>query len=262
MLFERMYNAINKNIFIYFKHPHQFGLPASEDKQKKQMDIQKGIFTFIKLLCENHHENLQNFVTLVSPPNGPSMDMTKLLVKYLEILIKSIKRIIDDCSGKIKPIATEMEIHYKRIKLFYSHSSAIIKALCETVQGPCVKNQNAISETNFFAIAKDILNINGVKNRTNRIDEQQEKEIISDFEICILKTDCAILLLSLMEQQDENSTIVAKMKQTIDDNDLLINIFQIYNAFKSQSDGNYTEELLFEVRILLIYIYKNYFLKK
>ncbi len=71
-----------------------------------------------------------------------------------------------------------------RMKMSYKHAVLSLITLIECVQGPCKKNQNEISYTNFFAIAENIMELQFLFD--DKIKEHQ-KELFSNYKISGLK---------------------------------------------------------------------------
>eukprot|EP00826_Nyctotherus_ovalis_P020084 TRINITY_DN16279_c0_g3_i1.p1 TRINITY_DN16279_c0_g3~~TRINITY_DN16279_c0_g3_i1.p1 ORF type:complete len:147 (-),score=51.09 TRINITY_DN16279_c0_g3_i1:35-475(-) len=120
-----------------------------------------------------------------------SYNMIDLIVRYLEILVYEIKSINDRNAKEINP--GELEIIKSKKDLCCFHSILAIKALIESVQGPCRRNQEAIGRSGFLTIANEVLNLGFVYKKTHR------EYYFSNYQICKLKSECTILLLSLLE---------------------------------------------------------------
>lgn len=126
----------------------------------------------------------------------------------------------------------------------YKHAVLAVIALIEFVQGPCIRNQNEISYTNFFTIAGNIM---GLKFLFDDSIKENQKGLFNNHKISKLKMLCSILLLSLMEQRPSTDSIVLNMRLCISEEIILYNLQFIYFAFCKDTDSNFTEDLLFVV---------------
>ena len=243
-LFERMHGAIGRNIFIYYRHFNRF---ATDSRKAipglgKRIDIQAEIMKFLKALCENHHSALQMYMA-DQKYSKSKYNMVAITAEYLNLLVKEINRMLDTSPGR-ENYEAEMAIRKTRMKMCYKHALLATRALSEFVQGPCTKNQDEISNTAFFGLAEDVLKLEFLfEDMLNR----HRAELINNYNISELKKECAILLLSLMEQKDSNDPLVSKMRLKITEKSLLSNIYYVYFAFMKQTDGSFTEDLLFPV---------------
>ena len=241
-LFDRMYTAINRNIFIYRWHSQMFGMSNKNEifQTIAKIDIQKEILMFIRAMCERHHEGLQEFM-LEQKHYKTQYNMIKLLVNYLETLVKEIKVINDREPNMI----TDEDLNRipARKDLCYQHSKLALKALTETIQGGNRKNQEAIVDSGLLVIASGIFELNFVY-------EDSKKEYVdcyfSNNQLCKIKNECAVLLLGLLEQRYENDQIVIKMRQFIKEDTLLLNLSFVYYTFTLETNGHYDAEYLFD----------------
>lgn len=241
-LFDRMFTAINRNIFIYRWHTKKF---AMTNKKKvfqsiAKIDIQREILLFIRALCNKHHEGLQDFM-LEQKHYRTCYDMIKLLVNYLETLVKEIKVINDRDPSKITPEDAE-KIPARR-DLCYEHSKLALKALTETIQGANKRNQEAIADSGFLVTANAIFELNFVFGDSR---ESYSSCYFSNHQLCRIKNECAVLLLSLLEQRYENDQIVVKMRQFVKEDALIFNISFVYYTFTLEVDRHYDAEFLFD----------------
>lgn len=243
-LFERMYAVISRNIFVYHNHPDKFALHFAQPSRKifGTIDSECEILKLLKLLCENHNENLQLYM------NGKKLSkknysMIDIIVKYLSVLVEEIKTLLENENARNQ---LSKETRVLRMRMSYKHAVQAMVALIEFVQGPCIKNQNEISYTNFFSIAQNIL---GLEFLFDNKGNEQQKELLSNYKISKLKMLCAVLLLSLMEQRSSTDSLVLKMRLSLSEEAIMYNLEFIYFAFIKDTDGNYTEDLLFVVRI-------------
>ena len=240
-LFERMHGMINRNIFIYYRHPKKFATDfgKADGKMFSSIDVQAEILKLLKSLCENHNANLQQYMVKQRYSRN-SYSMVTIIIEYLQVLVYEIKHNFDD---KPRQNMTH-DIQYKRISMSYKHAVLAILALTEFVQGPCKINQNEISETNFFSIADVVINLKFLFDDT--IQEHQ-RDLLRKDQVSQLKKVCAILLSSMMEQRENGDPVVIKMRQCISETGIIYNLQYVYFAFTKESDSNYTEELLFPV---------------
>jgi len=241
-LFERMCTAINRNVFIYRWHPQMFAMQKSGRAIQgiEAIDIQKEILVFIKSLCENHHKGLQEFMLEQKLYKNP-YNMIHLLVRYLDTLVREMKVINSRDPNEIRfPESVKIP---KRKNLCYHHSILALRALCECMQGPCKRNQEAIGDSDFLPIANEILTLSF--NFGAKCDNSNEC-FFSNYQLCKIKNECAILMLSLLEQRESDDQIIIKMRQSIKESTLLENLHYVYYAFKYEKDANYSEELLFK----------------
>ena len=243
-LFERMYAVISRNIFVYHNHPDKFALHFAEPSQKifGTIDSESEILTLLKLLCENHNEDLQLYM------NGKKLakkgySMVDIIVKYLNVLIEEIKSLLE---GEEYRNHLSREVRLLRMRMSYKHAILAMTALIEFVQGPCIKNQYEISYTNFFNIAQNIMSLKFLFDDTIK---EYQKELSNNYEISELKMLCAILLLSIIEQRPSTDSLTLKMRLSLSEESILYNIQFIYFAFMKDVDGSYTEDLLFVVRV-------------
>ncbi len=243
-LFERMYGIIDRNIFIYHRHFSRF---ATDSRGRtpglgKPIDVQAEIMCFLKALCENHHGNLQMYMADQRYAKR-RYNMVAITAEYLNLLVREINRMLDTSPGK-ENYAAEMATRKIRMKMCYKHAILATKALSEFVQGPCKKNQDEISNTSFFGVAEDVLKLEFLfEDMLNK----HRAELIDNYRISQLKKECAILLLSMMEQKDNSDPLVYKMRLKVTEKSLMSNIYYIYFAFMKQTDGSFTEDLLFPV---------------
>ena len=244
-LFERMCTAINRNVFIYRWHPQMFAMGKSTKifQTVAMIDIQKEILMFIKSLCENHHEALQKFM-LEQRSYKSQYNMIYLLVTYLDTLVKEIKA-INDRAGEDIPIQDQLKIP-RRKRLSYLHAILALRALSECMQGPCKCNQEAIGESDFLRIANEILTLQFVFNVRHA---ERKACYFTNYQLCKMKNECTILILSLLEQRGIDDKIVIKMRQCVKESTLVENLKFVYYAFMLERDANYTDELLFKVRL-------------
>ncbi|MDR3547180.1 MAG: hypothetical protein P4M11_02685 [Candidatus Pacebacteria bacterium] len=242
-LFERMCTAINRNVFIYRWHPQMFAMRKNTKifQTVAMIDIQKEILMFIKALCENHHEALQQFM-LEQKNYKCQYNMVHLLVTYLATLVKEINAINERPD---EDISTQDQTRIpKRKQLSYSHAILALRALSECMQGPCKCNQESIGDSNFLVIANEILTLRfGFGNRRS----DHEGCHFTNYQLCKLKNECAILILSLLEQREVDDKIVINMRQCIKESTLVDNIKFVYYSFMLEKDANYSDELLFKV---------------
>jgi hypothetical protein len=171
--------------------------------------------------------------------------MIALLVRYLEILVNEIQSINDRSPKEVHP--NELDLITNKKTLCYFHSILAIKALKESVQGPCRKNQEAIGRSGFLVIANQILSLCFMYKKTNK------EFYFTNYQICKLKSECTNLLLSLLEQRGINDNIVIDMRQYLNEEVLLNNMIFVFYMFTLEKYENYQEDLLFTVYPLLQY---------
>ena len=205
-----------------------------------QIDMQKEILIFLRLLCEKQHEGLQNFLVKHSQYKK-NYNMIHLLVKYLNTLVSEIKYLNEEQFDN--PKSQIYSNKRERKALSYEHSILTIAALSESLQGPQKSNQESLCSTEFLLIANDIMKFRFLFMK----DSQQEAgNCLSNYELCCIKEKCALLLLCLLEQRSEEDSIVTKMKANIKEQTLTENLKYVYYAFTREKNLNYTEELLFQ----------------
>jgi hypothetical protein len=243
-LFERMHAIISRNVFIYHRHNIKFAMDTVKDKSNsdRNIDPQALILKFLKSMCENHHEQLQCYM-INQEFSRNQYNMVAVIISYLKVLVEVIKQTLEQ-TKKHEPLPEELEKDELRMKMSYKHAFLSIRALVEFVQGPCPDNQREIASATFFEIANYIVMLPFLFDDAA---SHEKRQLINNFQISQLKKECATLLLSLIEQQDATSSIVARMRQHITEEHLLSNLYYTYYAFMKESDGDYTEELLFEV---------------
>ena len=245
-LFERMHSIIDRSIFIYHHHFNCFGMDETQtNKLGYKIDVQAEILKFLRALCEDHNSDLQSYMSSQEYSKN-NYNMVVVLSDYLSLLIKEIQRMLENSPTK-ENYEREMSIRKIRMSNCYDHAILCMQALTEFVQGPSIKNQEEISNTTFFATAETILEIKYV------FDErlaQFRSQLIDNFGISQLKKECAILLLSLMEQRKSDDPLVAKMRLRVTEKYVLYNIYYVYFAFIKHTDGALREDLLFLVLIV------------
>jgi hypothetical protein len=243
-LFERMHAIISRNVFIYQRHNAKFAMDTVKDKSSsdENIDAQALILKFLKSMCENHHDQLQRYM-IHQEYSRNQYSMVTVIISYLKVLVEVIKQTLEP-TRKHETSPEELEREELRMKMSYKHAFLSIRALVEFVQGPCPENQREIATATFFEIANHIITLPFLFDDAGA----DKKHLMNNFQISQLKKECATLLLSLMEQQDITSSMMARMRQHITEEHLLFNLYYTYYAFTKESDGDYTEELLFEVR--------------
>ena len=249
-LFERMYAMISRNIFIFHRHHDRFAMdPLGESSSMGgNIDIQAEVIKFLKALCEKHNTNLQLYIA-EQKNSRRSYNMIIILVSYLDVLIKEIILLIRERLGierKIdrKPLPEDAKRIITRMKTSCKHAIVTLRALNESIQGPCKENQQIIAESTFFTIAESILGIHFLFE-TNL--EPNEVKVFNNLVYCKLKNECASLMLNLMEQREGDDSVIGMMKQTVPDTVILSNIQYVYYAFTKETESDYTEDLLFPV---------------
>jgi len=75
-------------------------------------------------------------------------------------------------------------------------------------------------------------------------------ELTNNYKLSKLKRECAILMLSLMEQRKSDNSLVTKMRLKVTEKKILENIAYVYFSFVKQTDGSLTEALLFPVFLI------------
>ena len=255
-LFERMHAMISRNIFIFHRHHDRFAMDPKGDSSSigVNIDVQAQVIKFLKALCEKHNTNLQLYMA-EQKNSRRSYNMISILVLYLDVLIKEIILLIKERIGIEKkvdrrPLYEDSLRIRTRMKISCKHAILTLKALTESIQGPCLPNQSVIADSQFYAIAESVMNIHFLFE-TNLDDK--EAKVFNNLIYCKLKSECATLMLNLMEQRNCEDTLIVMMKQSIPDTILMSNIQYVYYAFTKETDSDYTEELLFPV-ISMIYI--------
>lgn len=256
-LFERMYGLISRNIFVYFRHHERFAEFSQVDKaflriDGKSIDVQEEVIKLIKAFCENHNRNLQLY--MIEQKNLIiSWNMLEVLISYLDVLINEISEMLwrkTRASKQTRNLLPDKQKEEKEKMVYlHEHSILILRALSETCQGPCSENQEVISYSRFFNIAEKIMNIRFIFADSQ---SEGEAELSSNYMLTELKNECGILLLSLMEKRVSDDSLVTLMKQNISETCLLYNMRYIYYAFTREEGGDFTEELLFPVKLPLI----------
>jgi len=246
-LFERMHGVTDRNIFIYYHHTTRFAMNAVKKTNNlgAKIDLQAEILKFLKALCENHNTNLQLYMSSQSCSKN-QYNMVSVTADYLYLLVKELKRMLEVNPGKDNP-AEEMKIRKIRMATCYKHAILATRALSEFVQGPCQKNQDEISDTSFFALAEDILSLEFLF--TDMLNKFRA-ELTNNYKLSKLKRECAILMLSLMEQRKSDNSLVTKMRLKVTEKKILENIAYVYFSFVKQTDGSLTEALLFPVFLI------------
>ena len=257
-LFERLYSAINKNIFLHDRHPNTLFQVIKIPKHKVyvKFNFEEQILKFFKSLCENHFEKLQGFIARPTFQSTAQYHLLELVIQYLAVLVAELKDLGKSSEYK-KAIAARVipqeqiaeNIQYRTTSI-YKQCIASLRSVSEAVQGPHKENQKIIAETNFFLTAMQILQI------PFKFTEAGSSKgcTLKDFELARLKNECAILLLSIMEQRScrddrvgrREDEIVTKMRQNIKEEVIAQNIVDVFYAFEQECQLDFSEEILFE----------------
>ena len=188
---------------------------------KENKDGVEIVITLIQLLCENHNNQLQNYVRLQTN-SRVNYNLVELTVQLLAALLKQKSRrsfsLIDKCFG----------------------------TLTETIQGPCRENQTAIIDGTFLELAAELLSLDErelklCKYEALNLDAngQADAEILSDDDpteidiyelqgeedmygyikdpisgwmIAHLKYTCMITIISLLEGRTDNYIITRMIR--------------------------------------------------
>lgn len=254
-IFERAHAMISRNIFIFHRHHDRFAMDPQTNSSSigTHIDVQAEVIKFLKALCEKHNTSLQLYIA-EQKSSRRSYNMVSILVLYLDVLIKEITVLIKERLGIEKKVdrrpTYEDSLRIRtRMRSSCKHAILALKALNESVKGPCLLNQSIIADSQFFTIAESIMNIHFLFE-TNLDDK--EATVFNNLTYCKIKNECASLMLNLMEQRNTEDSIIVMMKQTIPDTTLMSNIQYVYYAFTKETDSDFTEELLFPVFSRLI----------
>ena len=131
--FKKIYHLLSKEILIISKQI----IKGKEIKEKDKFGLE--LLEFLRLFCEGHHENLQNYLR-VQPNSKNSYDIVELIIKML----------------------TYIKIDNQNFDIV----ERIFDTLTEFCQGPCKGNQTKISDSKFLEYAVGLL-----KNKENEEEE-------------------------------------------------------------------------------------------
>ena len=132
---------------------------------------------FLQLLCEGHHNGLQNHLREQKTPDGVRNQHSHDFVAYCSIMLG---------------------IYVKNYVNRYSTvlGNQLIEALVEFVQGPCRANQKTLVDTKVIDCCRDLLSQGSVnaEDMANKGFTGRAKSLLDQ-----LKMNAVMLLLSIME---------------------------------------------------------------
>jgi len=202
------------------------------------------LFRFLQLLCEGHNEVFQNYLR-TQAGNTTTVNIIICTVDYLLRLQESISDFYWHYSDYDTIDLQGRENFLKAFKV----AKQVFRTLTEYIQGPCVKNQEALAHSRLWDAVSGFLQVFAVLQRKLYRDTSQ-MELLR--ELLGLQEEMFILLLSMLEGSVMSSNIgklmvdmLMESAQYIED---IIQFFSMFvklndvttsKAFKV-SDSNYT----------------------
>ncbi|KAM3129288.1 hypothetical protein pb186bvf_018575 [Paramecium bursaria] len=194
-----------------------------------QKDLVNVILKFLQNCAEGHYSELQNYIRYQSNSRA-SID----LINVVADLFKSQEKTIQSFSNLMRCLDT----------------------LNELVQGPCLENQVAVSDSKFFDVVQEMFpqrkkagNEDRTQERrvtkkksTKKTDSKKKKKLpLTKGMKAQLQNKILILILSLMEKREINSKnmILRRIMRSLPINTLEIHISKVYKKFNSLYQGNY-----------------------
>ncbi|EGR30673.1 MIR domain protein [Ichthyophthirius multifiliis] len=253
VIFKRFNHIIRKQITIIEQKAKEKSKARSNtmnliqdelDSSNDQTDIEllEFVLNFLQLSCEGHNLKLQNYVRQQTNSRN-NYDM-------------------------INAIADLLKTYYydARTQQMYENMIKCLDTLNEFVQGPCLENQIAVSESKFFEIANDIFTIkrniqeNPISQQITMKSKESLKQSITqkknqkiksnegleNWMIYRMQNKCLILILSLLEMRyiNENNIIIKKIMRNLPLSLLEPQLVEIYKLYQAAYGENYQEECL------------------
>lgn len=188
------------------------------------------ILRFLQLLCENHHNSLQNYLRF-QENSRISYNLVEKIIKLLEILLKE--------------------------KYAYSFSiiSQCFDTLTEMIQGPCKENQKALIDSKFLDLSASLLCLDeeypGSSTTVDYTHKTSLKKLFNDgtpklksWMISHLKYKCMITIHGLLEGSTD-SYIITRLIRALNIDIFKENLIHIYKAYKFRYGASYYDNDVF-----------------
>lgn len=203
------------------------------EKRRKNKQFIMEIFEMLRLFCEGHNQDLQDYIRFQSFSQN-SFDVIKLIVTVL-----SSVKIVEDTVDLVEKI---------------------FDTLTEFCQGPCKGNQEQIINSKFleyatgllkgeeriFAISNPELEENNNFLSNIVLQEVRKSKKVSDvpsYKIERIRFKCIITIMSLIEQRDKNDRIFDRIVVAMPIKILKKRLTKIYKAYVKAHDNKYTNEV-------------------
>ena len=233
VFFERVHNLFKEHTKKVSNNP-----PVAKKKapvyKKKESKI-KTVLRLLQLLCENHNDLLQNYIRH-QHKSRTNYNMIHDIINLLENLVQK------------KYARTFLEI------------SQCLDTLTEFVQGPCMKNQESIIDSQFLEIATGILSLNERAEEIEIYDSLKEDyqrgtpseltgeyggvEVLSGWMIAHLKYKCMITLLSLLEGR-KDSFAITRLIRALNIEVLKENLVSMFTSYTEFYGGDFYDKEVF-----------------
>jgi hypothetical protein len=228
---EYLFSKLNSILNVYIDKMNEVSQRSNLSSIKKEEPLIKFVLRFLQLLCENHNNQLQNYLR----------NQTRSKVSY-NLVDKTIKLL-------------ETSMKYKFAFSFISISQCF-DTLSEMIQGPCLENQRVIIDSKFLDFSSGLLSINDDyltrDNIVQCVKASALKKLASagiprldTWMISHLKYKCLITIHALLEGSTD-LFIITRLSRAFNIEMLKQNIYTLFQAFRNNYGIHYYHKNIFK----------------